>query len=77
MYETIHVLNFCANKFSWVPRKIILTQKLCQVEIIVDILLIKQLLATYSSLFFGTETAKCSQTCALCYPLQLEVSAYA
>ena len=41
MYENIHVLNVCVNKFSWVPLKNILTTKFCQVEISVHVLLIK------------------------------------
>ena len=65
MYENIHALNFRVNKFSWVPHENILAQKFCWVEIIVHVLLIKQLLATYYTLH------------TVCYPLQLEVSEHA
>ena len=50
MYENIHVLNVRVNKFSWVPHENMLTRKFCQVEITVHVLLIQQLLATYTSL---------------------------
>ena len=56
MYENIHVLNVHVNKFLWVHHKNILPRKFCQVEIVVHILVIKQLLATYTSLF-AIETA--------------------
>ena len=47
--------------------------KICQVEIIVHVSPIKRLLALY----FATETAKCSQIRAVCYPLQSEVAKHA
>ena len=43
MYENIHVLNVCVNKFLWVPHENILTQNF---EITVHVLPIKRLLAT-------------------------------
>ena len=49
MYENIHVLNIHVNKFLWVPHQNILTQKFCQIEITVHVLLIKRLLAMYTS----------------------------
>ena len=66
-------INFCGC-----PQKI-LTWKICQVEITVHVLPIKRLLATYTHmpLYFATEAAKCSQICAVCYPLQSEVNANA
>ena len=67
VYENIHVLNVCANKFLWVPHENILTRKFCQVEITVHVLLVKQLLVTYT-IYFATETTKCNQTHAVCYP---------
>ena len=57
--------------FSWV-----LTRKFCQVEITVHVLLIQQLLVRIP-LYFATEITKYSQTCVVCYSLQLEVSTHA
>ena len=51
MYKNIRVLNVCVFKFLWVPHENILTQKFSHVEIIVHVLLIKQPLVTYTSLF--------------------------
>ena len=51
VYENIHVLNICVDKFSRVPHENILTQKFCEIEITVHVSPIKQLLATYASLF--------------------------
>ena len=73
MYKNIHVLNICVNKFSRVPHKNILTRKfvklilLCTYRRLSDYLL-------RMPLYFATEIAKCSQICAVCYPLQLEVA---
>ena len=67
VYENIHVLNI---NFQGCPMKI------CQVEITVHVSPIKRLLATYASLLCY-KTAKCTQIRAVCYPLQLEVSAHA
>ena len=46
-----HVLNVCVNKFLWLSHEIILTQKFCQVEITLHVLLTKRLLATSIPLF--------------------------
>ena len=51
MHENIHVLNVCVNKLLWVSHESILSRKFCQVEVTVHVLLIKRLLATYTSLF--------------------------
>ena len=32
MYENVHVLNVCVNKFLWALHASILMQKFCQVE---------------------------------------------
>ena len=51
--------------------------KICQVEIIVHISPIKRLLTyVHMPLYFATETAKCSQIRAVCYPLLSEVSVH-
>ena len=47
--------------------------KICQVEITVHVSPIKRLL----TLYFATETTKCSQIRAVCCPLQPEISAHA
>ena len=49
MYESIHVLNIHVNKFLWVPHQNILTQKFWHIEITVHALLIKRILAMYTS----------------------------
>ena len=67
MYENIRVLNIRVKNFKGGPRKYFNT-KICQVEITAHVSPIKRLLATYASLFC-TETAKCSQIRAVCYPL--------
>ena len=53
MYENIHVLNICVNKFSRVPHENTLIRKFCQDEITVQVSPIKRILATYT---LATET---------------------
>ena len=50
MYENIHALNIRVNKFSMMPHENILTWKFVKL-ITVHVSPIKQLLATYASLF--------------------------
>ena len=64
MYGNIHVLNVHVNKFSWVPHKNILTQKVCQVGITVYVLPIKRLIATHT-FYFATEIAMQSDPCSM------------
>ena len=49
MYENIHVLNICVNKFSRVPHENILTQNFVKFKLLC--MPIKRLLAMYASLF--------------------------
>ena len=50
MHETIHMFNVCVNKFSCRLHNIINTSFI-QVEITEHVLLIKRLVAMYTSLF--------------------------
>ena len=72
MYENIHVLIICVNKFSKVPHENILTRKFVKLKLLCTYRRLRDL-ATYASLFVA-ETAKCSQIRAVCCPLQSEVA---
>ena len=51
VYENVHVLNVRVNKISLVSQESILANTKVLLEITVHVLLIKRLLATYTSLF--------------------------
>ena len=75
MHESIHVLNICVNKFSRVPHKNILTRKFVKLKLLCIYCRLSDC-SLSTPLYFATETGKCSQICAVRYPLQLEVSAH-
>ena len=68
VYENIHVLNVCVNKIftKYLNTKILSSWNYC--ECIAAIIIIKSSIINscyYVSLYFGTETTKCSSTCAV------------
>ena len=71
MYENIHVLNIRVNNFSRVPHENILTRKFVKLKLLCTYLRLSDYYLCMP-LYFATETAKCSQIRAVCYPLQSE-----